>query len=91
MKTLTIRLPDALVREIERESQMRRVSRSEVVRGWLHRSYRLSNATRRNLAGDLTGAVRGLPSDLSSNKKKYLPELIRTHYRTVKRHYKQAP
>jgi hypothetical protein len=29
------------------------------------------------LIGDLIGSVDGLPSDLSSNKKKYLPELIR--------------
>ena len=29
------------------------------------------------LIADLIGSVEGLPSDLSSNKKKYLPELIR--------------
>jgi len=31
----------------------------------------------KNLAADLIGSVEGLPSDLSSNKKKYLPALIR--------------
>jgi Arc/MetJ-type ribon-helix-helix transcriptional regulator len=32
MKTLTIRLPDTLAAEIERESQTRRLSKSDVVR-----------------------------------------------------------
>jgi hypothetical protein len=38
----------------------------------------------RDLIGDLIGSVRndGLPADLSRNKKKYLPELIRA----AKRH-----
>ena len=40
MKTLTVRLPDALVFEIERESQSRRVSKSDVVRERLHQPQR---------------------------------------------------
>ena len=36
MKTLTVRLPDSLVLEIERESQSRRVSKSDIVRERLH-------------------------------------------------------
>jgi hypothetical protein len=36
MKTITVRLPDALVLQIERESQGRRVSKSDVVRERLH-------------------------------------------------------
>jgi predicted transcriptional regulator len=32
MKTLTVRLPDALVAQIEHESRARRVSKSDVVR-----------------------------------------------------------
>lgn len=69
MKTLTVRLPDALVAEIEAESRSRKVSKSDVVRA------RLSNAARETpLAGlaaisDLIGAVDGLPSDLSRNPK----------------------
>ena len=36
MKTLTVRLPDSLATEIEHESQVRRVSKSDVVRERLH-------------------------------------------------------
>jgi hypothetical protein len=36
MKTLTVRLPDSLVLDIERESRCRRVSKSDVVRERLH-------------------------------------------------------
>jgi Arc/MetJ-type ribon-helix-helix transcriptional regulator len=84
MKTLTIRLPDSLVVEIEQESQARRVSKSDVVRERLRQPRRdAPGHSMRDLAGNLIGSVRGLPSDLSSNKKKYLPDLIRAekHHR----------
>jgi Arc/MetJ-type ribon-helix-helix transcriptional regulator len=79
VKTLTIRLPDSLVTEIEHESQSRRVSKSDVVRERLRQPQRAARTggSMSDLAGDLIGSVRGLPADLSSNKKKYLPELIR--------------
>lgn len=79
MRTLTIRLPDALVAEIEHESQKRCVSKSDVVRERLHHPQRAARAevNMRDLAGDLIGSVRGLPADLSSHKKKHLPALIR--------------
>jgi Arc/MetJ-type ribon-helix-helix transcriptional regulator len=81
MKSLTIRLPDSLVADIEGESRARSVSRSEVVRERLRQPTRAAAAetSMRALIGDLIGSVRndGLPTDLSSNKKKYLPALIR--------------
>jgi hypothetical protein len=79
MKTLTVRLPDVLVAEIERESQVRRVSKSDVVRERLRQPQSAARAggSMMGLCGDLLGSVRGLPADLSSNKKKYLPGLIR--------------
>jgi Arc/MetJ-type ribon-helix-helix transcriptional regulator len=79
MKTLTIRLPDTLVAEIEHESQARRVSKSDVVRERLRQPRRAANTggSMKDLIGDLIGSVKGLPADLSSNKKKYLPALIR--------------
>ncbi len=40
MKTLTVRLPDSLVFEIERESQSRGVSKSDVVRERLRQPQR---------------------------------------------------
>ena len=85
MKTLTVRLPEALVAEIERESQVRRVSKSDVVRERLGRARNGARASQnmRDLVGDLIGSVGRLPADLSSKKKKYLPELIRAekHHR----------
>ena len=73
MKTLTVRLPDALAAEIEAESTARGVSKSDVVRERLEAVAANSDATS-PLAdiADLIGAVRGLPSDLSSRKKEYL-------------------
>jgi Arc/MetJ-type ribon-helix-helix transcriptional regulator len=80
VKTLTIRLPDSLAAQIEQESRARRVSKSDVVRERLRQPQPVQagkRGTMRELAGDLIGSVEGLPSDLSTNKKKYLPILIR--------------
>jgi hypothetical protein len=79
MKTLTVRLPDSLVAEIEHESRTRNVSKSDVVRERLCHPHRRGGkrGTMRELVGDLIGSVEGLPSDLAGNKKKYLSVLIR--------------
>ena len=81
VKTLTVRLPDSLVTEIEHESRARRISKADVVRERLRHPQRAANAggSMRLLIGDLIGSVRndGLPTDIASNKKKYLPALIR--------------
>jgi Arc/MetJ-type ribon-helix-helix transcriptional regulator len=55
MKTLTVRLPDSLVMEIEQESRSRRVSKSDVVRERLHRppAAGSTGATMLELAGDI--------------------------------------
>jgi len=73
MKTLTVRLPEALVAEIDEESRGRRVSRSDVVRERLRLPAR--SRSRRLPAdpiADLVGSVDGLPVDLSSRRKAYL-------------------
>jgi Arc/MetJ-type ribon-helix-helix transcriptional regulator len=70
MKTLTVRLPDALVAQIEAESRRRKLSKSDVVRERLTaagRSRELQPA-----ALDAIGSVDGLPRDLSARTKKYL-------------------
>jgi hypothetical protein len=75
MKTLTIRLPDALISQIEGESRRRKLSKSDIVR---ERLTSAGAARRRRPAtfdaiADLIGSVDGdLPTDLSVNKKKYL-------------------
>ncbi len=71
MKTLTVRLPDALVADIEAESRERQRSRSDVVRDRLSRRGQVRPRTIEAIA-DLVGSVPGLPADLSARKKAYL-------------------
>lgn len=74
MKTLTVRLPDALAAAIEAESRRRNVSKSDIVRERLERAR--SGAAEPDAASydiaDLIGSVDGLPADLSARKKHYL-------------------
>ena len=74
MKTLTVRLPEALVAEIEDESRGRKLSKSDVVRERL--SVAPGRARRRpatvHAIADLVGSVEGLPPDLTARKKVYL-------------------
>ena len=74
MKTLTVRLPEPLVAEIEAESRTRKISKSDVVR---ERLRLLPGEARRAKAplhaiADLIGSVDALPTDLSRRKKRYL-------------------
>ena len=74
MKTLTVRLPEALVSQIETESRRRKLSKSDVVRERLTfapRSRRRHPASLDAIA-DLIGSVDGLPADLGARKKDYL-------------------
>ena len=74
MKTLTVRLPDSVVAEIETAARARNVTKSDVIRERL--SAPSTTADQRPPAlqaiAHLIGSVRGLPADLSANKKKYL-------------------
>jgi Arc/MetJ-type ribon-helix-helix transcriptional regulator len=74
MKSLTVRLPDTLVAQIETESRQRKLSKSDVVR---ERLVRGNSASGKLGAGfetisDLIGSIDGLPADLSERKKAYL-------------------
>ncbi|MCI0538990.1 MAG: ribbon-helix-helix protein, CopG family [Verrucomicrobiales bacterium] len=79
MKSLTVRLPEAILTEIEQEARTRRLSISDIVRERLNPTERFPAKARgmRDLIGDLVGSVKGLPPDLSRHKKHYLSELIR--------------
>jgi hypothetical protein len=74
MKTLTVRLPEALVAEIEAESRARKLAKSDVVRERLSRRAGPSRRRRAPLdaIADLIGSVDGLPADLSVQRKRYL-------------------
>ena len=74
MRSLTVRLPDQLVTEIEAESRKRNCPKSDVVRERLQRG---AGPTSMSLAGlnliaDLIGSVDGLPADMSGERKRYL-------------------
>lgn len=72
MKTLTVRLPPAIANDIEAESRVRGISKSDVVRERLTR--RATGARVRSLdaIADLVGAVDELPADVSARRKEYL-------------------
>jgi Arc/MetJ-type ribon-helix-helix transcriptional regulator len=74
MKTITVRLPEPLAAEIEAESRMRQISKSDVVRERLELA--IGRARHRpgrvEAIADLFGSVDGLPADLSARKKRYL-------------------
>lgn len=74
MKTLTVRLPEPLVAEIEVESLGRGCSKSDIVRERLQRAARPGRrqSAPPDVIADLVGSVDGLPADLSARKKRYL-------------------
>ena len=75
MKTLTVRLPEPLVADIEAESRGRKISKSDVVRERLERAPRKRRHTASfNAIADLIGSVDNLPTDLTARKKQYLQE-----------------
>jgi hypothetical protein len=74
MKTLTVRLPEVLVAQIEAESRDRKVSKSDVVRERLSLAAGLKSPGPPSFEAiaDLIGSVDGLPEDLGARKKHYL-------------------
>lgn len=74
MKTMTVRLPEQLVADIETESRSRKCSKSDVVRERLLRAARPKSrrSTSLDAIADLIGSVDALPADLSAQKKHYL-------------------
>jgi Arc/MetJ-type ribon-helix-helix transcriptional regulator len=74
MKSLTVRLPEALVAEIEAESRARRCSKSDVVRERLKRddAHEARRPASLEAIADLIGSVDDLPVNLSSRRKAYL-------------------
>lgn len=74
MKTLTLKLPDDLAAEIEAEARARKMSESDFVLDRLRALPKSPDAGPETLKAieHLFGSVKGLPSDLSANKKKYL-------------------
>jgi Arc/MetJ-type ribon-helix-helix transcriptional regulator len=75
MKTLTVRLPEPLVADIEAEARGRKISKSDVVRERLEQAPRKRRRTTSLTAiADLIGSVDDLPTDLTARKKQYLQD-----------------
>jgi Arc/MetJ-type ribon-helix-helix transcriptional regulator len=73
VKSITVRLPEPLIAEIDAESRARRMSRSDVVRERLEQAEAKDTDDPLASIRDLIGCVRDdLPADLSARKKHYL-------------------
>lgn len=79
MRTISLKLPPALLRELEAEATTQGVSKSQVVRQFLQKGLRTRRSARKrpsclDLVADLAGAFNG-PADLSTNTS-YLDEAL---------------
>lgn len=73
VQTISLKLPDDLLAELEQEAKARRVTKSVLIRESLQSTLRErpreSAASCYDLARDLAGSVKGLPRDLADNPK----------------------
>jgi hypothetical protein len=74
VKTVTFRLPPALIADIDREARARRVSKSDIVRERLRAGVPEVRVDEVQFGGiaDLVGSVDRLAPDLSANRKQRL-------------------
>jgi len=74
MKTLTVRLPESIVAEIDAESRKRKLPRSDIVRERLLAGLKVGQPRSAPLSSiaELIGSVDRLPEDLSARRKHYL-------------------
>lgn len=88
MTTMSLKLPESLLREIEREAATRGVPKSVVIRDSLERTLRKGRTAKKkvsclDLMGDLVGRFDG-PPDASTNPL-YLEEaILADHHRAKK-------
>jgi hypothetical protein len=71
VRTISLKLPDDLLLQLESEAKARRVTKSRLVRESLEKALRASSraVSCYDLARDLAGSVKGLPRDLATNPK----------------------
>ncbi len=70
MQTISMRLPDKLVDELNRAAKKRRVSKSQIMRESLEASLRPQKfVSCLDLVRDLAGSIKGGPPDLATNPK----------------------
>jgi Ribbon-helix-helix protein, copG family len=73
MRTISLKLPDDLLAQVESEAKARRVTKSLVIRESLEKVLRTPSRAGTPscyvLARDLAGSLKGLPEDLAENPK----------------------
>ncbi len=73
MRTISLKLPDALLARLEEESNLRHTSKSALVRAALERELSTERAREEpscyDVARDLAGSIKGLPKDIATNPK----------------------
>jgi len=71
MRTISLKLPDDLLVQLQSEAKARRVTKSSLVRESLEKALRQQpppgGVSCYDLARDLAGTLRGLPEDLADN------------------------
>jgi hypothetical protein len=71
MQTISLKLPDELLAQLEHEAKAKRVTKSSLIRESLEKALRQQSpagvVSCYDLACDLAGTVKGLPKDLASN------------------------
>ena len=71
MQTISLKLPEALLEQLETEARLKRMTKSQVVRESLEKALNQRPKVTANscfdLARDLAGSVKGLPKDLATN------------------------
>lgn len=76
---ISLRLPDELLDELDRQARRRRTSRSDLVREILEQHVRLAATPDQpySRVRDLVGFVTGGPPDLAAGHREYLVGLVR--------------
>jgi Arc/MetJ-type ribon-helix-helix transcriptional regulator len=73
MQTISLKLPEHLLAQLESEAKARRVTKSLLIRESLEKALetqsRSGASSCYDLARDLAGSVKGLPEDLAENSK----------------------
>jgi ribbon-helix-helix CopG family protein len=72
MRVISLKLPEELLLQLEREAKARRVTKSQIVREGLEKALRpqpKGAPSCYDVARDLAGSIKGLPKDLADNPK----------------------
>jgi predicted transcriptional regulator len=73
MRTISLKLPDDLLEELDRAARARQMTKSSLVRESLEKALRRHSASEAvscyDLAADLAGTLKGAPKDLAHNTK----------------------